>query len=142
METVVETFARVKLDDLDFKEENEWVLLCSNYSKLRYLNEIIDHFYIKSTDRFVYSLGIFMENVTKTNIIYLNQIDWKQSDLEEECDDIKQFLERSIYTDDCIQKLKLVLRAYRLLVPIVEEYRNEKFVDKIDRVFLDNFKIK
>ena len=132
------------LDTVDF--DYEWHLITSNYSKLRYLNDIVKNFYVPETDKFLESLGNFMSVLDRTNIYYLENIDfnyYKDQEIKVKAVKIKEFLEDSLNKSDPIEKLDLVLKGYDLFVPIAEHFRKEKFVENInDSSFLNEFDVK
>ena len=134
----------------DFKKINnvvdEWEILKSNYSKLRYINELIDNFYVPNSDKFLKSIEIFMNTIDRTTQYYLHEIDWKNQKPDcftGICLEIEKYFTLSLHSNDCIEKLKNLLKAYDMLIPIVLEFNNEKFVDIIDdQHFLREFSVK
>ena len=126
------------LDDPD----KEWEDLASNYNKLRYLKELINSFDILP-EFFMKPLYIFMENIDKMTQYYLSEIDWyhQDHDIHQECIDIQTHLVESLNTNNAIHKLNCVIKAYSALVPLVEEFRRERYNPVItDDEFLKTFK--
>jgi hypothetical protein len=125
-----------KLDKIN-NIDQEWVELKSNFSKLTYLFNLVDKYYIPESEKFLESLEKFLSVIDKTTVYYLQQIDWKEQII------IKKYFEDSLNTTDCIEKLKILLKGYSLLVPIVEDIRNERCIGAIDDpFFIREFNVK
>jgi hypothetical protein len=124
-----------QLDNLSTNEFNhEWDCLVENYSKLKFLDSI-DYELIGST-KLMDSLRRFMEQIDKVSQHYLREILWEESLIP-----IKKYLSDSLNHNNPITKLKYVVKAYELLVPIVEEIREQKCVRQIeDDDFIQTFK--
>ncbi len=119
----------------------EWAILSKNYSKLRYLVELIIMFPDKSK-KFYESVSAFFEHIDKVNQRYLREIDWYSEDdfINIKTMEAKFFLEQTLCTFDPDIKIQYMLSAYDHLVAIAEFYRNERFVDIIDdEIFLGEF---
>ena len=131
------------LDTVDF--DYEWHLITSNYSKLRYLNDIVKNFYVPETDKFLESLSKFMNVLDRTNVYYLENIDFnyeKNTEIKIKALKIKEYLEDSLNTSDPIEKLTLVIKGYDLFVPIAEHFRKDRYVENInDFSFLNEFDV-
>jgi hypothetical protein len=125
-----------ELDNLSTNDLNyEWDCLVENYSKLKYL-ENIDYELIGST-KLMDSLRRFMEQIDKVSQHYLREILWEESLLE-----IEKYLSYSLNHNNPITKLKYVIKAYELLVPVVEKIREQKCVQQIeDHEFIQTFSI-
>ena len=124
-----------QLDNLSTNEFNhEWDCLVENYSKLKFLDSI-DYELIGSI-KLMDSLRRFMEQIDKVSQHYLREILWEESLIP-----IKKYLSDSLNHNNPITKLKYVVKAYELLVPIVEEIREQKCVRQIeDDDFIQTFK--
>ena len=124
-----------QLDNLSTNDLNhEWDCLVENYSKLKYLDSI-DYELIGSI-KLMDSLRRFMEQIDKVSQHYLREILWEEYLLE-----IKKYLSDSLNHNNPIIKLKYVVKAYELLVPVVEEIREQKYVEQIeDKDFIQTFK--
>jgi len=125
-----------ELDNLSTTDFNhEWDCLVENYSKLKYLDSI-DYELIGSI-KLMDSLRRFMEQIDKVSQHYLREILWEEYLLE-----IKKYLSDSLNYNNPIIKLKCVVKAYELLVPVVEEIREQKCVQQIeDDEFIQTFSI-
>jgi len=125
-----------ELDNLSTNDFNhEWDCLVENYSKLKYLDSI-DYELIGSI-KLMDSLRRFMEQIDKVSQHYLREILWEEYLLE-----IKKYLSDSLNYNNPITKLKYVVKAYELLVPVVEEIREQKCVQQIDDdEFIQTFSI-
>jgi hypothetical protein len=137
-----------KMKDLDTNLSSlEWDTLKSNFSKLRYLDYLVSKNQMKLPEKFNESLEIFLKTMDTYTQHYLANIDFEMdsypSDILEDTKKIKELFEKSLNCNKSILKMKYILGAYILLVPIVEGYTNDPFKDYIDdREFLDNFSFK
>jgi hypothetical protein len=126
-----------EFDNLSTQDNNhEWEMLIANYSKLRYLENM--EFELSGLDSF----RRFMEQIDKITQRYLREVNW-DSDFEfiDESLEIKYNLSNSLNNNNPFKKLKYIVRAYDILVPIVEDFRKEKFVDIIEDLdFIKTFK--
>jgi len=124
-----------ELDNLSTNDFNhEWDCLVENYSKLKYLESI--EYEIMRNDTLIKSLTRFMEQIDKVSQHYLREILWEESLIP-----IKKYLSDSLNYNNPITKLKYVIKAYELIVPIVEEIREQKCVQYIeDDEFIQTFK--
>ena len=123
-----------QLDNLSTNEFNhEWDCLVENYSKLKYLDSI-DYELIGSI-KLMDSLRRFMEQIDKVSQHYLREILWEESLIP-----IKKYLSDSLNHNNPITKLKCVIKAYELLIPVVEKIREQKCVQQIeDDEFIQTF---
>ena len=126
-----------EFDNLSTQDNNhEWEMLIANYSKLRYLENM--EFELSGLDSF----RRFMEQIDKVTQRYLREVNW-DADFEfiDESLEIKYNLSNSLNNNNPFKKLKYIIRAYDILVPIVEDFRKEKFVDVIEDLdFIKTFK--
>ena len=124
-----------QLDNLSTNDLNhEWDCLVDNYSKLKYLETI--HYEILINDTLIKSLTRFMEQMDKVSQHYLKEILWEKWLIP-----IKKNLSNSLNNNDPIVKLNYLVKAYDLLVPVVEDIREQKCVQQIeDDEFIQTFK--
>jgi hypothetical protein len=124
-----------ELDNLSTTDFNhEWDCLVDNYSKLKYLETI--HYEILINDTLIKSLTRFMEQMDKVSQHYLKEILWEKSLIP-----IKKNLANSLNNNNPIVKLNYLIKAYDLLVPVVEDIRKQKCVQQIeDDEFIQTFK--
>ena len=124
-----------QLDNLSTNDLNhEWDCLVDNYSKLKYLETI--HYEILINDTLIKSLSRFMEQMDKVSQHYLKEILWEKWLIP-----IKKNLSNSLNNNDPIVKLNYLVKAYDLLVPVVEDIREQKCVQQIeDDEFIQTFK--
>ena len=126
-----------EFDNLSTQDNNhEWEMLIANYSKLRYLENM--EFELSGLDSF----RRFMEQIDKVTQRYLREINWNVDfEFIDESLEIKYNLSNSLNNNNPFKKLKYIIRAYDILVPIVEDFRKEKFVDVIEDLdFIKTFK--
>ena len=131
---------KIKKVDLD-NEDIHWEHLQSDYSKMKYLYELINFYNVPTGNKFRESLKKFMDSIEARVQYYLSEINWYDTvpELRDDTIRIKDFFEESLNQNDSILKLEAVIKGYQILVPIVEDFRNEKISNEIDRVFLDEF---
>ena len=124
----------LQLDNLSTKDLNEnWNFLVANYSKLKYLERMDSE--LNENINLINSLRRFMEQIDKVSQYYLKEINWDRY-LK-----IKNNLIDSINHNNPLIKLRYVIQAYDMLVPIVEEIREQKYVEQIeDKDFIQTFK--
>jgi len=141
------------LDDVINKFENlnetdpneEWDILKTNFSKLRFIDDTLENAEIINYPKFLESLKKFMEQIDKTTQKYIEKIDWSDQgpELQSDANIIFDNFEKSLNINDPIKKLKIVLNAYTIFIPIVEKIRKERHRDFIDdEDFLNNFYVK
>jgi hypothetical protein len=136
LDVLIKNFSTLSNNDAD----DEWGTLKSNYSKLKYLNELINFYHIPDLTKFKITLGKFMESIDILTQKYLRNITWdgEENEIEET---ILKYLEESLNSYDPILKMSKIIKAYSMLVPIIEIMRNEKWRYTIDdREFLNKFK--
>jgi len=107
------------LHSVKINPTDPWEILQENYSKLKYFNE----------NCFTPKFYEFMDSVDNHTIKYLNEIDFNDSSsgYKIECYVLKRLFEQSLNEIDILIKFQIVLKAYEILIVIVEEIRNEKF---------------
>ena len=84
-----------------------------------------------------------MDIIDKQTQYYLRELSWDCSDseLDEEIYEVKLLFETSLNIQNATERLRCVLNAYDLFIPIIEDFRKEKFCDIIDdEDFLEEFK--
>jgi hypothetical protein len=130
-----------KLNNLSTRDTDyEWETIIDNYSKLKYLKnmelQLIDNSLLLT------SLRSFMEKIDSVNQYYLREINWlADSTFLEESKKVELILSTSLNFNCPFKKLKYVIDAYDILIPIIEEFRREKHVEMIeDQDFLQKFK--
>ena len=119
--------------DSDIDTETEWNELSQTYLKLRYLKENggID----------LNTLKYFLESIDHKTQLYLRNIKWKcneDPELDEECRRIEENFERSLNINDPIEKLNALITAYSILIPVLEDIRNEPATQILDPNFIYN----
>ena len=127
---------------LNDSSDQEWETLSENYSKLKHIHRLINYFKVNNTEKFKKYLNVFLEEIDKTNQYYLRELDW-ESELSflNKMMEIKKMLEVSLNMNDPYEKLEFIIKSYFMLLPIIEYYRKDKFVENIkDIQFLNDFK--
>ena len=95
-----------KLTIIELESDHEWDILKKNYSNLRYIYQLLNHYNYNLNSSFFELLLKFIEPIDKSTQNY-----------------IKNNVEK---------KIKYLLISYDILVPIVEKIRIEKFIDNVD----------
>jgi hypothetical protein len=138
-----DVITKLNQQDLLHDPQFEWELLCSNYSKLKYLNDIIKHYYIPESDNFFRSLIKCMDNIDKTTNRYIAEFDWDhEKKHNRDAPEILLYLTRSTTEKDPIDRMHFCLKAYKKLIALVEFYRSEKYVGSLDKDFVQEFNFK
>jgi hypothetical protein len=139
LDNVINKFNEQSIPD----PNQEWETICSNYSKIKYLDEMIKFFYIPDSEKFLFALNRFTERLDSINLRYLNEISWERYPTEQ-TKEIKRLLDLSYYENDTIGKIGYCLKAYKRLVPIIEDIRNEKYTGDVyeDQEFIEHFNFK
>ena len=119
----------------------QWKLLQNNYSRLKYLYEIINFYNIKIEGKFEISINKFMELIDNQTQTYLKEIDWYEDDFnfKEQVIMIHDTLEESLNKNIPVSKLNDVLKAYKILISLVENIRDEKYQEILDPEFVEDF---
>jgi len=128
------------MSKMNITEENDhWEDLQKNYSKLKYLSELINFYNLPSSFR--KNLSIFMESIDTKTQYYLSEINWSNSDpdIKDDALRIKEFLEMSLNQNDSYEKLETVIKAYQILVPMIESFVGENCKELLDQEFLSRF---
>ena len=149
---ILEKFAIVDDFDLDLdklnlnldekSEDIEWEKFSENYSKLKYIDQLIKCYCIMNKKKFYEVLKLFLDEIDKTNEYYLNEINFSREPIYKiEALEIEELLEKSLTINDVYEKLETILKAYAIFMPMIENYRKDIFVEKItDTDFLQTFK--
>ena len=118
---------------------DQWEILQENYSKLKYLHSLV---VVEGVAKFTQKLYQFMESIDEHTMEYLREIDFydHNSDYRIECYVIKELLENSLIQSNLLNKLEIILKAYQILIVIVEQIRNQKYQEIVDIDFVQLFK--
>jgi len=130
-----------RLDNLTTQDSNyEWEQLVANYSKMKFLERMEPE--LSCSINLINSLNRFMEQMDKVSQYYIREIDWtRETDFRKEGAEIENYLSESINHNDPFKKLRFVINGYDILIPLVEGFREEKFVEEIeDEEFVQIFK--
>lgn len=139
LDNVINQFKQQTIPDTNL----EWETICSNYSKIKYLDEMIKYFYIPDSEKFLFALNRFTERLDTINLRYLTEIDWEKFP-NEQTREIKRLLDLSYYENDTIGKIGYCIKAYKRFIPIIEDIRNEKYTGDVyeDQDFIEDFNFK
>jgi hypothetical protein len=139
LDNVINKFKEQSIPD----SNQEWETICSNYSKIKYLDELIKYFYIPDSEKFLFALNRFTENLDVINLRYLTEINWEKNP-NEQTREIRRLLDLSYYESDTIGKIGYCLQAYKRFIPIIEELRNEKYLNNLEQEidFFEQFNFK
>jgi hypothetical protein len=130
----------LKLNNSGIEDDHDnWEIFKTNYSKLKYLYELITFYEISKDKKFMESFILFMESIDKVTQYYLENIIWVNSEFKD-CLIIHDYMCESLNNNDCIKKIELIVNAYSKLMPIVEHIRNEPYNNELPPDdFIDTF---
>ena len=117
-----------KLTIIELESDHEWDILKKNYSNLRYIYQLLNHYNYNLNSSFFELLLKFIEPIDKSTQNYIKNINWDDINLKL----IKENFEKSLNEINVEKKIKYLLISYDILVPIVEKIRIEKFIDNVD----------
>jgi hypothetical protein len=67
----------------------------------------------------------------------LSELNW-EDDNKEEFEYVHDLFEKSLNQNNPFDKIKMILEAYDYFIPVIEEYRSERFVDCVqDQDFIE-----
>ena len=129
---------------IDKEEEDpdlHWEILKSNFTKIKYISQLLNHYHYILPINFFDLLNIFIKSLDKTTKIYVDLLKQEICDddeLNQSYEEIKSYFDKSLEPDvKEIDKIKLLLKGYSILVPIIEDFRKEKYYDeKLDPEFV------
>lgn len=138
LDSIMDKLKHTNITEINENEEADkrWNVLKSNYSKLKYLYELINFYNLPTEGRFIQSLSIFMESIDKKTQDYLKNIDWNErpEDLV-----VKKHFDNSININNPVLKLNEIIKGYNILIPIVENVRMEKCDSQVESCFIEMF---
>jgi hypothetical protein len=128
-------------DKVGIETTDKWEVLQDNYSKLIYLKELVNFYDMPGEGIFVTSLKKFCESMDHQTRVYLQDIDWdsRESDFRIEGGIIKKCLQKSLERENVYDKLDDVIKAYKILVTVIEDFRGEKCEYHIEPEFIEEF---
>jgi len=128
-------------DEVYEPSQLEWECLSENFSKLKYIDELINFYFIPCEEKFKSLLHKFLRDLDKKNQYYLDEIYWEEEEDQNSALRIEEVLSTSLYEKCPYTKLKLIIEGYGLLVNMVEETHGEKHDPVVrDPEFLQTFK--
>jgi hypothetical protein len=128
-------FIMNKMNCVQIEDTNQnWLILKENYTKLNYLLRCIKSCSFGLSDKFSQVLGKFIESIDRKTQEYIEEIDFFDIDRNELV--IKELLLESLNQNDPVSKMTKILEAYKILIPLVEQLRGEKYT--FDPSFLDD----
>jgi hypothetical protein len=138
-QSVDELLTSLKLTESD--PDLEWETLKTNFSNIKYINEMMNHYDYSFGTHFYDLISQFVSRIDTATQFYIRNIDFEETDseLKECCKTIKFYLESSLNENDITNKIRFVMYAYDLLIPIVEDFRREKYHEIIDQEFRNKF---
>ena len=124
--------------------DQEWEELSMNYSRLLYIDKFIKK-HEPTNPKFYVIIDTFLCEIDSKTHYYLKEIDWYNNpEFDEEFNleviEIKENLELSLNQNNPISKIKFLLKAFSVLIPIIEEFRKERIVIEVDPEFKRNLK--
>lgn len=124
----------------EFDSDQEWNNLKRNYSNLKYIKQLLNFYDYRFNTNFHELLTRFLEYIDKNTQVYIKNIDWDVDDeLRDCCLKIRENFEKSLNDNSIDNKIKYILNAYDILIPIVEDYHREKCQEVVDYEFREQF---
>lgn len=114
-----------------------WNFLKENYTKIKYISQIMNS--VKNSTKFLEVLEKFMKKIDNINEIYIESIDWDESLEYGDVRTVQNLLIEAQIQFDIHEKIKQIVQAYSILVPIIEAIRNEKYTEQLDEKFVNQF---
>ena len=138
-ESVDNLLTSLKLTESD--PDLEWETLKTNFSNIKYIHELMNHYDYSFDSHFYELISRFVSRIDTATQVYIKNIDFEDTDLElkECCKTIKFYLESSLNENDITNKIKFVRYAYEILIPIVEDFRRERYHEIVDESFRNSF---
>ena len=106
--------------------QNPWNLLQENYSKLKYLDELINFYNIPNIITFAHCLGVVLLHFDTLNKFYIEELNCSQQEYI--------LLQNSFTEKDQYKKLKMIVYTYRSLIDFSEtkenQNENQNFISK------------
>jgi len=125
----------------DEDSDREWEIMCENYTKIKW---IMEHYI--SNEKFNVIVSKFLSSMDKTTQRYLKVIEWEcahDDDLDRSYKNIQKNLENSLNAQNIVARMGFLVLGYSEMIPIVEDFRNEKATDQIlDPDFIKVFDVK
>jgi hypothetical protein len=113
--------------------DEEWGTLSLNFSKLKYIDYLITNFDFPESEAFTEYLTSFLKEIDKKNQYYIDTLNFESdSSIQHEGKMIKCIFENSFGMENPLEKLKSILKAYSILVEIIEEIREEHYTEIVD----------
>ena len=143
METIIKNFEYLTTSEM--ADKTQWEIIKSNYSKLKYLHETINFYYIQETDLFLECLERFMFKIDEDIFLLLKEIykiNIPETD-REDFENIELKFQETLHEKDPIARVTMAVEAYSFLVPVFEKYYNETWKYSInDQSFIKMFSFK
>ena len=129
--------------NLDIDYDHEWEELSKNYSRIIYIDRFIKK-HQPTNKKFYNIVDTFLCDIDSKIQYYLREIDWYnnpefEGEFHLEVMEIKENFEHSL-NKSSTEKIKFLLKAFNILVPIIEEFRKERIVIEVDDEFKQQFK--
>ena len=122
-----------KLTITELDPDHEWEMLKKNYSNLRYISQLIEHYHYQLNTNFYQLLSKFIDPIDKSTQHYIQNINWENNEDDiSSLEIIKENFDKSLNTSNVTDKIKYILLSYDVLIPIIEDIRLEKYYEKVD----------
>ena len=125
--------------------EREWEILKSDYSKIKYISQLLNHYHYILPAKFFTLLKVFTDSLDKTTNIYIGLMDddYASGNCDEELrhcyKKIKKYFQEALETKNDVSKVEKLLKGYDILIPIIEDFRKEKYYDNLDLEFKETY---
>ena len=106
-------------------EDFEWYKISENYSKLKYLNKLINDYPVKGV-KLDECLTFFLKDLDKANEYYLREIKWDEERYYlNQALKIEHMLEHSFDIQNPYDKLSYIIETYDNFIPLIESNLGE-----------------
>ena len=128
-----------KIKELSFSDQDfEWNNITNNFSKLKYIKYLLDSYEFLKEKTFIDCLNFLLDDVDKMNQRYMRELTWDEEEFKDELAQIKELFGISLNLNNPLERLRTIIEAYEIFIPILEDIRNEEFVENIfDKTSLD-----
>jgi hypothetical protein len=104
--------------------DDEWTIMKINFSKLKYLRNLIKKIHFKPDGKFLDSLVKFMDQIDKSSQYYLHEINFELPEypdsVKEECKNIKTNLETALNQTDILLRIDYSFFAIQGMIDVIQ----------------------
>ena len=117
----------------DFNPDREWENLKKNYSNIKYISEMLNCYDYELNQNFYKLISKILNCIDLEIQYYIKNIDLP--------DNVKENFDNALNVSDIIKKIEYIVKGYTIIINIVEEIREEKVNNVIDKDLEKSFKL-